>query len=216
MKKTLLFSLFIIWNISGHAGVGGTIGGSGNGGGGGTKEITFPWGHRLVTLEDYDKSMSYNVHWPKINFGNISTTINKVCSEGESFKTIAPIEVCTKAVVVQVCDKVGSKGTSEECRNVGKGEKVIEKYGRRLEWGCAETAKKDFETSKFYQSPICLKWEQSESDTHSVKRWICVAQGFETKEYPENYSVNVTSTQYTKNTLDQPEINIDFDIPACK
>ena len=161
------------------------------------------------TLEEYDASSEFRVHWPSVNFSNVNIPVRNVCVDGENLKTITSVTYCSKQAVVEVCT---TSGHSEICRAVKKGETPVHKPNNRLVWGCVGYNTKNFETTRTYQAPVCLKWKEIHEGGKS-NHWECVQYGIETKEYNLSYDVSVT-----KNTHNgQIEVaNLNFTILQCK
>ena len=203
--------LFSIITLNLFAGVGGSIGGSTG------ADRSLSLGKRLITLQDFDDSLSHIVHWPEIDFPNIKIPVKNICTEGNTLKTISPVKVCAQKAVVEICEKVGPKGLSEECHKVRPGESLKESYTKRLVYGCTTFMEKNLETSKFYEVPVCIKWREKtdEAKNHS-RAWDCTEYNKETKEYPETYKISVTDSSINHNSTQNVEIKIKFDIKECE
>lgn len=169
---------------------------------------------RYKTLEQYDASYAYFVHWPVISFSQATVPVKNVCQFGEEFKTINPVKVCAKTGVVEVCTR---HKDDESCRPVRKGETVRENSRTRLVYGCIAYESKDLVTSKFYQTNECAEWKRNPArggKDSGEPNWICVRTEKVTKEYATNFDVSVTSTR-GKDKNEYEVANVNFDIPAC-
>ncbi len=168
---------------------------------------------RLETLEDYDASRSYVVHWASVVFSNVSVPVKNVCVDGSNLKTISPATYCSESAVVEVCTRTNH---SEECRPVRKGETPKQSPNTRLVWGCVAHASQNFETTVAYQADVCVKWERNENTNHGQATYKCVEMGKVTKDYPLSYDVSVTSNNSSNHGSTVEVANIRFDLPVCK
>jgi hypothetical protein len=201
--KTMWLLIFTLISTNGFAGVGGSVGGSSR----------IMWGKRLTTLQDFDESLSHIVQWPLVKFLSNSSPVKNVCTNGAVLKTIKPIKVCTKMAVIEVCTRSSTKGSTEECRPVRKGETPKDGFNIKLVLGCVSTTEKNLETSKFYENSICTKWEK---DENNKDRWNCIEFGLETKEYADEYDVSVIQNASAHQGGPVEVANLKFEIPQCK
>jgi hypothetical protein len=164
------------------------------------------------TLDQYDASRAYFVHWPTVLFPqNANVPVKNVCVDGELLKTISPVKYCTEMAVVEICT-LRNKNSDETCRAVKAGETPAQKPNTRLVWGCVGYATNNFETTRAHDVSVCTKWEQVQEDSKRTS-WKCVEWGKESKDYPLSYDVSVT--QNVKDG-DREVANLNYTIPQCK
>jgi hypothetical protein len=211
--KILIGLLLAFVSFQSFSGVGGNVGGSGGQSHERNDRIT--WGKRLVTLEDYDASLNHMVSWPNVQFNNNLIPVKNVCADGVNLKTITPIKICIKKAPAEVCVK-NVKGNQEECRRIRSGENLPkENSTTKINYECVEFENQNFETSKFYEVPVCTKWEQDAFDTGKNTAKTCKEYSKETKEYADKYKVSVTSMNNTSHSERIEVAVIDFDLPTC-
>lgn len=209
--KTLLLIILSFTTLQSFAGVGGSVGGTDRT----SRMIQF--GKRLVTLEDFDNSLSHVVHWPTVLFANLSTPVKNVCADGSTLKTINPIKVCTKREIVEVCEKGGAHNEEERCRPVRSGEILKESFNKRFIDECVSTVNKNFETSKFYEASVCVKWGLQKNEIFETARQLkCIVFANETREYPDSYEIEVTKSGNGKENKSELVTKLRFEVPECK
>jgi hypothetical protein len=165
------------------------------------------------TLAQYDASYQYNVQWPHIGFAGAQVPVKNICTDGEIFKTINDVKVCTKTAVTEVCI-INKNG--ESCRNVRNGETPKESPRTRLVYGCVASEGRALEISRFHDEKVCTEWKHNRvSKDSSDPEWTCVAYETVTKEYADNYDVTVI--QYGHGDASDREVaTINFELPVCK
>ena len=206
MKK-IIFLIISTLSFTAFPGVGGSVGGSG-----GLSSIFT--GKRLVTLEDFDGSLSYIVHWPIVVALKIEIPVKNICAEGVVLKTIKPQKYCKTTAVVEICERQGHG--SETCRAVRKKENSKESTSLRFVYGCVEYAFKDFETSKFYEASVCARWERNNEIKSNSITYKCVEYKNETKEYEDDYMVSVTTNSNSTHQSGPVEVTkLRYEIPVC-
>ncbi len=176
--------------------------------------VTLAASHK--TLEQYDASYAYTVQWPVIGFSAAQVPVKNVCIDGDTFKTINDVKVCTKQAVVEVCTTQG-KEQNESCRAVRRGETPKEGPRTRLVYGCVASERQALSVSQFYEEKVCTKWKRNyvggkERDGLS---WTCLAYDTVTKERADNYDVSVLRNGHGDHN-DIEVANINFELPACK
>ncbi len=86
---------------------------------------------------DVEANKFVEIEWPSVVVGNVSTTINNVCSNGMGLRTINPVPACLQTVVVsrEVCTVTGE---ATLCHSVAAGytPQVSENY--REETKCTQ------------------------------------------------------------------------------
>jgi hypothetical protein len=211
--KFLIGTLLVFVSLQGFSGVGGNVGGSG----GQTHERNdrIIWGKRLVTLADYDSSLSHMVSWPNVQFNNNLIPVKNVCADGVILRTINPIKVCIKKAPAEVCIK-NTKGNQEECRRLRSGDTLPkENSSTKINYECVEFENQNFETSKFYEIPVCSKWALDPFDTGRNSSRTCSEYTKETKEYADKYKVSVTTTNNSTHSERVEVAVFDFEVPPC-
>lgn len=167
------------------------------------------------TLEQYDASYNFDVKWPSINFSLASVAVKNVCIDGDTLKTINPVKLCTKTAPVEVCTITKE---SENCRKLRKGETPKDGPRTRIVYGCVAYEGKALETSRSYEEKVCATWKRNPArhgKDSSEPMYICTSYKTVTKEYADNYDVEVYAVARGDHE-DRLVDTINFELPACK